>query len=117
MLLRFFFSSRRRHTRWPRDWSSDVCSSDLMSRLTIGRWRSRLIRCGVDGLLDEPRPGAPRKISDAAVEKAVTLTLESKPGDATHWTTRSLAKRVGLGRTKAARTRGAFCLRPPLSEC
>src|SRR5690625_93035 len=40
MLLRlflffFFFSSRRRHTRWPRDWSSDVCSSDLISRLPL----------------------------------------------------------------------------------
>ena len=54
-----------------------------LSRLTVGRWRSRFIRSGVEGLLDEPRPGAPRKISDAAVERAVTLTLESKPRDAT----------------------------------
>ena len=84
--------------------------------LTIGRWRSRLIRSGVDGLLDEPRPGAPRKISDAAVEKAVTLTLESKPRDATHWSTRSLAKRVGLSRSSVARIWRAFGLRPHRSE-
>ena len=84
-----------------------------LSRLTVGRWRARFIGSGVDGLLDEPRPGAPRKISDAAVEKAVTLTLESKPRDATHWSTRSLAKRVGLSRSSVARIWRAFGLRPP----
>ncbi len=87
-----------------------------MSRLTVGRWRARFIRSGVDGLLDEPRPGAPRKISDAAVEKALTLTLESKPKDATHWSTRSLAKRTGLSRSSVARIWRAFGLRPHRSE-
>src|SRR6266481_8858105 len=87
-----------------------------MSRLTVGRWRARFIQRGVDGLLDEPRPGAPRKISDATVEKAVTLTLESKPTDATHWSTRSLAKRVGLSRSSVARIWRAFGLRPHRSE-
>src|SRR5438105_3082838 len=87
-----------------------------VSRLTVGRWRSRFLRSGVDGLLDEPRPGAPRKISDATVEKAVTLTLESKPRDATHWSTRSLAKRVGLSRSSVARIWRAFGLRPHRSE-
>ncbi len=61
--------------------NTDVAGRLGVSRLTVGRWRSRFIRSGVDGLLDEPRPGAPRTISDAAVEKAVTLT------DATHWST------------------------------
>jgi transposase len=87
-----------------------------ISRLTVGRWRSRFIDSGVDGLLDEPRPGAPCKISDAAVEKAVTLTLESKPKDATHWNTRSLAKRTGLSRSSIARIWRAFGLRPHRSE-
>src|SRR5437899_1318594 len=96
--------------------NKDVASRLGMSRLTVGRWRSRFIRSGVDGLLDEPRPGAPRKISDAAVEKAVTLTLESKPRDATHWSTRSLAKRVGLSRSSVARIWRAFGLRPHRSE-
>jgi len=86
------------------------------SVLTIGRWRSRFIRSGVDGLLDEPRPGAPPKIKRRAVEKAVTLTLESKPRDATHWSTRALAKRVGLSRSSVARIWRAFGLRPHRSE-
>jgi transposase len=85
-------------------------------RQTVGRWRSRFIRDGVDGLLDEPRPGAPRKISDAAVENVVTLTLERRPKDATHWSTRSLAKRAGISRTSVARIWRAFGLRPHRSE-
>jgi transposase len=85
-------------------------------RQTVGRWRSRFIEGGVDGLLDEPRPGAPRKITDAAVENVVTLTLETKPKDATHWSTRSLAKRAGLSRSSVARIWRAFGLRPHRSE-
>jgi transposase len=96
--------------------NKEVAARLGMSRLTVGRWRSRFIRSGVDGLLDEPRPGAPRKISDAAVEKAVALTLESKPKDATHWSTRSLAKRTGLSRSSIARIWRAFGLRPHRSE-
>src|SRR5437899_2720016 len=92
--------------------NKDVATRLGMSRLTIGRWRSRFIRSGVDGLLDEPRPGAPRKISDAAVEKAVTLTLESKPRDATHWSTRSLAKRVGLQPQQCRADLAAFDFAP-----
>ena len=85
-------------------------------RQTVGRWRARFIQSGVDGLMDEPRPGTPRKITDAAVENAVTLTLESKPKDATHWSTRSLAKRTGLSRSSVARIWRAFGLRPHRSE-
>jgi transposase len=85
-------------------------------RQTVGRWRTRFIQSGVDGLLDEPRPGAPRKISDAAVEKVVTLTLETRPKDATHWSTRSLAKKAGLSRSSIARIWRAFGLRPHRSE-
>jgi transposase len=87
-----------------------------LRRQTVGRWRSRFIQSGVDGLLDEPRPGAPRKISDSAVENVVTLTLESRPKDATHWSTRSLAKRAGISRTSVARIWRAFGLRPHRSE-
>lgn len=94
----------------------EVASRLGMNRGTVGRWRSRFIQLGVDGLLDEPRPGAPRRISDAMVEKAVTLTLESTPKDATHWSTRSLAKRVGLSRSSVSRIWRAFGLRPHRSE-
>ncbi len=87
-----------------------------VTRQTVGRWRRRFIESGLDGLVDEPRPGAPRKISDSAVERIVTLTLETKPKDATHWSTRSLAERAGLSRTSVARIWRAFGLRPHRSE-
>ena len=52
---------------------------------TVGKWRARFLRKRLDGLLDEPRPGAPRRVTDDAVERAIRQTLESKPADATHW--------------------------------
>ena len=57
---------------------------------TVCKWRGRFLKKRLDGLLDEPRPGAPRKISDETVERIVTITLESTPADATHWSTRDL---------------------------
>jgi len=86
------------------------------NRLTVGRWRRRFVRDGLDGLLDEPRPGAPRKISDADVERVITRTLETKPRDATHWSTRSMAKVVGLNQTAISRIWRAFSLQPHRSE-
>jgi len=86
------------------------------NRLTVGRWRRRFVRDGLDGLLDEPRPGAPRKISDADVERVITRTLETKPRDATHWSTRSMAKAVGLNQTAISRIWRAFSLQPHRSE-
>jgi transposase len=62
---------------------------------TVGKWRERYRRQGMDGLSDEPRPGAPRKITDAKVEEAVTQTLESLPRAATHWSTRPWPRRSG----------------------
>lgn len=85
-------------------------------RGTVGRWRRRFIEHGVDGLLDEPRPGAPRKISDTQVERVITMTLESKPRDATHWSTRSMATRAGLSQSAVSRIWRAFGLQPHRSE-
>jgi transposase len=96
--------------------NGEVAEQLGVTRQTVGRWRSRFIESGVDGLLDEPRPGAPRQISDAQVEKVVTLTLESQPKDATHWSTRGLAKTTGLSRSSIARIWHAFGLRPHRSE-
>jgi transposase len=81
-------------------------------RLTVGKWRSRFAEHRLDGLLDEPRPGAPRKISDADVERVVTLTLESMPRDATHWSTRSMADKSGLSQSAVVRIWRAFGLQP-----
>ena len=83
---------------------------------TVGKWRSRFVSQGLEGLLDEPRPGTPRKVSDADVEKVLTTTLESLPRDATHWSTRSLAQQAGLSRSTISRIWRAFGLQPHRSE-
>ena len=92
-------------------------AADLrITRQTVGRWRARFLTKRLDGLLDEPRPGAPRKITDAHVERVVTRTLESTPPDATHWSTRSMAKACGMSQTAVSRIWRAFALRPHRSE-
>jgi transposase len=83
---------------------------------TVGKWRERFRLRRLDGLVDEPRPGAPRKISDAQVEAAVTRTLETLPKQATHWSTRSLAKAQGLSQSAVVRIWHAFGLQPHRSE-
>src|ERR1700726_1975557 len=65
----------------------------------VGKWRSRVLRTRLEGLYDEPRPGAPRKVTDAQVEQIVVRTLESTPRAQTHWSTRGLeAQATGLSR-------------------
>ena len=83
-----------------------------LHRLTVGHWRRRFHEARLDGLLDEPRPGAPRRITDAMVERVITDTLESMPRDATHWSTRSMAKATGLSQSAVARIWKAFALQP-----
>jgi transposase len=87
-----------------------------VSRPTVATWRKRFAERGPDGLLDEPRPGAPRRITDEQVERAVVTTLQSTPSDATHWSTRSLAKAVGLSQSAVVRIWHAFALQPHRSE-
>jgi transposase len=82
------------------------------SRQTVGKWRRRYLAHGLDGLLDEPRPGAPRTISDAQVEEVIVRTLETAPSDATHWSTRSMAAQVGLSQSAVSRIWRAFGLQP-----
>lgn len=76
------------------------------------RWRTRFLRDRLDGLSDDPRPGVPRTITDAQVEEVVVRTLEEVPEDATHWSKRELAKRVGIPPTSVLRIWRAFGLRP-----
>jgi transposase len=83
---------------------------------TVGKWRRRFIARRLDGLLDEPRPGGPRSITDAQIEQVITRTLETKPRDATHWSTRSMAKEVRLNQTAISRIWRAFSLQPHRSE-
>ncbi len=67
-----------------------------VNAVTVGKWRQRFLEGRLEGLADEPRPGAPRTITDARVEEVVTRTLEEKPKAATHWSTRGMAEAVGL---------------------
>ena len=79
---------------------------------TVGKWRSRFVADRLQGLLDEPRPGAPRSITDACIEEVIGRTLESKPEAATHWSTRSMAKATGLSPATIGRIWRAFGLQP-----
>jgi len=79
---------------------------------TVGKWRQRFLEQRLDGLLDEPRPGAPRQVSDAQIERVVRMTLERTPADATHWSTRAMARRSGLSQTMVSRIWRAFALQP-----
>ncbi|PTX95843.1 IS630 family transposase, partial [Verrucomicrobia bacterium LW23] len=79
---------------------------------TVGSWRKRYLAGGIEALLDEPRPGAPRKISDEKVEQVVVATLESTPPAATQWSTRLMARKMGLNATAVSRIWRAFGLRP-----
>jgi transposase len=83
-----------------------------LSRHTAAKWRGRFAAERLDGLLDEPRPGRPRTISDAQVEEVIVRTLESTPRDATHWSTRSLARELGLSQSAVSRIWRAFGLEP-----
>lgn len=96
--------------------NADVSAQVRVTRQTVGRWRARFLKKRLDGLLDEPRPGAPRKITDAHVERVITMTLESTPREATHWSTRSMAKACGLSQTAVSRIWRAFVLQPHRSE-
>ncbi len=79
---------------------------------TVGKWRRRFLKDRIDGLLDEPRPGRPRSIADDQVAAVIERTLQSTPKDATHWSTRTLAKEMGLSHTTIRRIWTAFGLQP-----
>ena len=62
--------------------------------------------------MDQPRSGAPQRVADDEVERLITLTLETHPEGAAHWSTRSMAKRAGMSQTMVSRVRRAFGLAP-----
>jgi len=83
-----------------------------VTKPTVGKWRGRFLAKRMDGLLDDPRPGAPRTITDEQVEKVITTTLESMPSQGTHWSTRLAAQKLGLSQTAIVRIWHAFGLQP-----
>lgn len=83
---------------------------------TVSKWRKRFAEHRLDGLLDEPRPGAPRTIRDEQVEAVIVRTLEERPADATQWSTRGMAKRAGISQSSVGRIWRAFGLQPHRHE-
>ena len=79
---------------------------------TVRKWRGRFAERGLDGLHDEPRPGKPRSISDDHVERVIVKTLEEKPANATHWSTRSMASATGMSQSAVSLIWRAFGLKP-----
>jgi transposase len=96
--------------------SSEIAGELGCNLSTVGKWRGRFSRQGLDGLHDEPRPGRPRTISDQDVERVIVKTLEEQPANATHWSTRSMARATGLNQTAVSRIWRAFGLKPHLTE-
>ncbi len=96
--------------------NNDVAEKVGVNPATVLKWRKRFLERRLDGLIDEPRPGAPRKIGDAEVEAVVVRTLEEAPPDATHWSTRDLAAKSGISASSVGRIWKAFGLKPWLTD-
>jgi transposase len=96
--------------------NNDVAARLGVNQATVCKWRGRFVARRLDGLADEPRPGAPRTVTDEDVERVVVTTLEQTPADATHWSTRSLAKATGMSQPTVSRIWRAFGLKPHLTE-
>lgn len=87
-----------------------------VDQATVGKWRRRFVAGGVEGLHDEPKPGVPRTITDEMVEAVIIRTLESTPRNATHWSSRTMAKESGISTSSVQRIWRAFGLQPHRSE-
>jgi transposase len=96
--------------------TGEICERLGVHRNTVARWRGRFLAERLEGVLDEPRPGRPRTVSDHDVDAVITKTLESTPKDATHWSTRSMAAEVGLTQSAVHRIWKAFGLQPHRQE-
>ena len=96
--------------------NAEVAGRLGISRPTVTKWRSRFVARRLEGLADGPRPGAARTITDEQVEQVLVMTLETTPTDATHWSTRSLARATGMSQSAISRIWRAFGLRPHLVD-
>ncbi|MGW2697777.1 IS630 family transposase [Streptomyces sp. NPDC001296] len=101
--------------------ASGASNKDVAAQLgstphAVGRWRARFVEHRIAGLGDMPRSGGPRTVTDEQVAAVVSKTLESTPKDATHWSTRAMAKEMGLSQSTVSRIWRAFGLQPHRSE-
>ena len=92
--------------------NTQIAEDLRITRPMVTKWRNRFAEDRLDALVDEPRPGRPRTVTDAQVEEVITRTLESTPKDATHWSTRSMATEVGVTQSAVHRIWRAFGLQP-----
>lgn len=92
--------------------NSEVAKSCRVIRQTVGKWRNRFVERRLDGLLDEPRPGAPRKLDDARIEHLIVSTLNERPRESTHWSTRLMANKLHVSQSTVSRVWRAFGLQP-----
>ena len=93
-----------------------VAAKLAVNQATVSKWRGRFIARPLDGLADAPRPGAVRTVTDDLVEAVIVKTLEELPVDATHWSTRSIAKTMGVSQSAISRIWRAFGLKPHLVD-
>jgi len=93
-----------------------VAARQRVTKQTVSKWRARFVEHRLDGLLDAPRPGAPRTIDDARVDAVIAKTLQSKPAGATHWSTRTMAAQMGMTQSAVSRIWRAFGLQPHRQE-
>jgi transposase len=96
--------------------SNEVARRVGVNQATVCKWRGRFVTRRLEGLADEPRPGAARTITDDEVERVIVKTLEETPSDATHWSTRSMGKATGMSQSAISRIWRAFGLKPHLTE-
>jgi len=87
-----------------------------VNKATVSKWRRRFLAKRLEGLSDDPRPGAVRTVTDDIVEAVIVKTLEEMPTDATHWSTRSMAKTMGMSQSAISRIWRAFGLKPHLVD-
>lgn len=92
--------------------NKQVAADLQIDQTTVGKWRGRFAEHRIDGLRDEPRSGTPRTIDDARIEAVIVRTLESVPADATHWSSRGMARACGLSVSTVQRIWRAFGLQP-----
>ena len=92
--------------------NQQVAADLRIDKTTVGKWRRRFVERRIDGLRDEPRSGAPRTVEDARIEAVIVRTLESQPPDATHWSSRGMARASGLSVSTVQRIWRAFGLQP-----
>jgi transposase len=94
--------------------NQDVAKREGVCLPTVGKWRSRFAKARLEALVDAPRSGAPRQITDQAIEQVITRTLETTPPARTHWSSRLMAKKAGISDHSVLRIWRAFGLKPHL---